>query len=70
MLLPFKLIIDNYTKKLRLHWQSCHLGGSHLFMKYDVFRQNAEFFLGIELISFKTQSDQIYTKTYFQNFLW
>ena len=33
----------------RLHWQSCHLGGSYLFMKYDVFIQNAEFFLGIEL---------------------
>ena len=28
----------------RLHWQSCRLGGSHLFMKYDVFRQNADFF--------------------------
>ena len=28
----------------RLHWQSCHLGGSYLFMKFDVFRQNAEFF--------------------------
>ena len=28
-------------------------GGSYLFMKYDVFRQNAEFFKGIELISFK-----------------
>ena len=26
-------------------------GGSYLFMKYDVFRQNAEFFLGIELIN-------------------
>ena len=26
------------------HWQSCHLGGSYLFMKYDVFRQNAEYF--------------------------
>ena len=36
----------------RLHWQSCHQGGSYLFMKYDVFRQNAEFFLGIKLISF------------------
>ena len=28
-------------------------GGSYLFMKYDVFIQDAEFFLGIELISFK-----------------
>ena len=28
----------------RLHWQSYHLGGSYLFMKYDVFRQNADFF--------------------------
>ena len=37
----------------RLHWQSCHLGRSYIFMKYDVFIQNAEFFLGIELISFK-----------------
>ena len=36
----------------RLHWQRCHLGGSYLFMKYDVI-QNAEFFLGIELINFK-----------------
>ena len=37
-----------------LHWQSCLLGGSYLFMKYDVFIQIAEFFLGIELISFNT----------------
>ena len=29
----------------RLHWQSCRLGSSYLFMKYDVFRQNADFFL-------------------------
>ena len=28
-------------------------GGSNLFIKYDVFRQNTEFFKGIELISFK-----------------
>ena len=28
-------------------------GDSYLFMKYDVFIQNAEFLLGIELISFK-----------------
>ena len=38
----------------QLRWQSCHLGGSYLFMKYDVFIQNAEFFLRIELISFKS----------------
>ena len=37
----------------RLHWQSCLLGGSYLFMKYDVFRQNAEFFKEWSLISFK-----------------
>ena len=28
-----------------------------LFMKYDVFIQNAEFFLGIELISFNTREN-------------
>ena len=28
----------------QLHRQSCLLGGSYLFMKYDVFRQNAIFF--------------------------
>ena len=33
--------------------------GSYLFMKYDVFIQNAEYFLGIELISFK-KIDNIY----------
>ena len=26
-----------------LHWQSCRLGGSYFFMRYDVFRQNADF---------------------------
>ena len=29
-------------------------GGSYLFMKYDVFRQNADFFKGMELISFNS----------------
>ena len=33
-------------------WQSCRLGGSYLFMKYDGFRQNADFFKGMEMISF------------------
>ena len=28
----------------RLHWQSCRLGSSYIFMKYDVFRQNADLF--------------------------
>ena len=30
-------------------------GGSYLFMKCDVFRQNADFFKGIELFSFNDQ---------------
>ena len=32
-----------------------HGGGSYLFMKCDVFRQNADFFKGIELFSFNDQ---------------
>ena len=32
------------------HWQSCRLGGSYLFMKYDVFRQMPIFFNGMEYI--------------------
>ena len=34
----------------RLNWQTCRLGVSYLFMKYDVFRQ------GMELISFNKPS--------------
>ena len=28
----------------RLHWQSCHLRGSYLFMKYDVSDKITDFF--------------------------
>ena len=38
-------------------------GGSYLFMKYDVFIQNAEFFLGIELISFNVFMVNIYVSS-------
>ena len=51
---------DSDCEQTRLHWQSCHLGGSYLFMKYDVFLQKAEFFLGIELISFKYIGVQVH----------
>ena len=51
-------------------------GGGYLFMKYDVFRQNVEFFKRIELISFKLkQRQQLFDrimskfKKYFDNHL-
>ena len=45
---PLKTIVCQTAPLTKLR-----LGGSFLFMKYDVFRQNADFFLRMELISFK-----------------
>ena len=40
----------------RHHWQNCCPGGSYLFMKFEVFIQNPDFFQGMECIIFNNSS--------------